>query len=92
MHPTRRQNRTRGTRGLAVAPIAFVHDPDARHRIDGNANRGKSGAAALNYSRRSGAFVASLDGLDSTEPMTVSFPGRDSRGRKNPRMPRRSFA
>lgn len=91
-HPTRRKNRTRSLRGIAVAPVAFASQPDARHRIDARENRAPL-AAVLNFSRRTLAHEDAIDRTrESTAPVSVSFPGRDALGRRNPRMARRSFA
>lgn len=95
MNPARRKNRTRGRDGLARDPLAFAGTPDA-HRTDAR-ERMRRHVAPLNYSRRTLAhtdeyLAAARDSETRWHGVTVSFPGRDSLGRVNPRMPRRQYA
>lgn len=92
-------------RQLATEPVAFRRTEDA-HRID-QRERMRPLAANAGYATRTLAnlsAVASYENahLRSDDPTggsfpnaprdTASFPGRDSRGRRNPRMARRAFA
>jgi hypothetical protein len=91
MHPSRKQNRRRGFSGLAREPIAFRYVAENRVFLAENPNA-EAHAAVLNYSRRTLAHESAMDRLtESTEPVRVSFPGRDTLGRRNPRMARRQL-
>ena len=58
-----------------------------------NPNAAKLGARfSETYSARRAREVLAAAKLENAGPESVTFPGRDSRGRKNPRMPRRAFA
>jgi hypothetical protein len=84
-NPSRRQNRTRGD-GLARNPFA------AGTYLAENPNDGKLHAAPMSYATRTLAnldAIATFENRDSRD--RVSFPGRDSLGRVNPRMARRQY-
>jgi hypothetical protein len=93
-HPTRKAFRANERRRehLAREPIAFRHIAEDRVYLAENPNA-EPHAAVLNYSRRTLAHETALDALKVwDDEMIATFPGRDSLGRRNPRMARRSFA
>lgn len=88
-HPTRKSNRRRGS-GLAREPFAFGSIP-----LSENPNRGKYDAGTLGYHGRQPGLAATIARFERPELFPsehTTFPGRDSLGRRNPRMPRRSHA
>lgn len=94
MPNTPRYARGRGRRNpLAIRPVAFAYQLDNAIQLDENPNAAKLGARfSETASARSLARNVAASTLENAEGMLADFPGRDSLGRRNTRMARRSFA